>query len=460
MFRALNKLDFKAAVDVALEKHREIMMSPTRLAMHPIQELPQGEAAELSGFREGEGEQGSGEFEQGVVDALEVEENAEKNPVVFKEGRKNSQGEIARKNIREKRSRRRGAIEEVKPGSDRNIRSRKGSQRLEHIKEEGGPAEPTYKHTSSAPNLAQPPLLRRGNANSTNSMNELASPGLKRSNTQQALIHGALWLFDQKANDPFIDQEDREKIELLREELKKTDPSMQAVETARGFRPPGLANPASLLLPFQRRPDLRLVFQGQVHGVLSAGLLLLHHRGSARRQGELTRPCKKPTSPNCPSCPKSTIRTTPSGSATFGWPPSATVGSPVVPMSLLPFLLSYLGWRDVTIVNFGLFFMLAGALVKINYGYAETQNQYQYYAGSVVFYSAAAVVEPALVPIVVKTLPPSMATGYWHAGMLVNSADVLGRAASGMRCSLPIPRSTAPRRGEPSRSTPTLSTRH
>lgn len=94
----------------------------------------------------------------------------------------------------------------------------------------------------------------------------------------------------------------------------------------------------------------------------------------------------------------------------------------------MPTVLSqYFGWKDSSIMLLGLTTLLMASIVKINYNYGDDQNQYQYYTGSALFYSSTTVVEASAMAIIAKTIPPYLALGYWNAGMLGGSAELLGR---------------------------------
>lgn len=99
----------------------------------------------------------------------------------------------------------------------------------------------------------------------------------------------------------------------------------------------------------------------------------------------------------------------------------------MLPVALLSILLIHIKVKDATILVVGLFLLMAACIIKINYHYADAQNQYQYYAGSVLLISAMELVEPALMAIVAKTIPPHLAFSYWNAGMLTSVADSSGR---------------------------------
>lgn len=119
---------------------------------------------------------------------------------------------------------------------------------------------------------------------------------------------------------------------------------------------------------------------------------------------------------------------TQSGLDTSGWRLQAMVCLTVFPSAMVPFVLyKWYGVKESLIVIFGLCLMLASSLVKINYYYNVPMSEYQYYAGSVVFYAATLIAETAIVPMAVKTIPPKMATSFWHAGMIINTADTCGR---------------------------------
>lgn len=94
----------------------------------------------------------------------------------------------------------------------------------------------------------------------------------------------------------------------------------------------------------------------------------------------------------------------------------------------MPMLLStYFGWKDSSIMLLGLSTLMMASVVKINYNYAEPQNQYQYYTGSALFYASTTVVEASSMAIIAKTIPPFLALGYWNAGLLGGCAELLGR---------------------------------
>lgn len=102
--------------------------------------------------------------------------------------------------------------------------------------------------------------------------------------------------------------------------------------------------------------------------------------------------------------------------------------SSVLPAALLPPLLTTrFGWKDSSVVLLGLIALYCGCLVKINYHYADPQNQYQYYTGSVLFFSATIITEGSLMAIIAKTIPPVLNLGYWNAGLLGSCAELLGR---------------------------------
>lgn len=97
-------------------------------------------------------------------------------------------------------------------------------------------------------------------------------------------------------------------------------------------------------------------------------------------------------------------------------------------MALIPTALSYFfGWKDVNIMLLGLTLLMIACTIKINYYYADPMNQYQYYAGSALFYGSTTIVEASAMAIIAKTLPPRFALGYWNAGMLGGCAELLGR---------------------------------
>lgn len=103
------------------------------------------------------------------------------------------------------------------------------------------------------------------------------------------------------------------------------------------------------------------------------------------------------------------------------------MNSTVLPCALLPFLLRRFGVGEARIVIGGLILLLMASLVKINYYYNRPMSKYQYYAASVVFFSATLIIETGIVPLAVKSIPPRYATGFWGAGMVINTSDVLGR---------------------------------
>lgn len=91
-----------------------------------------------------------------------------------------------------------------------------------------------------------------------------------------------------------------------------------------------------------------------------------------------------------------------------------------------------LGWRDSSIAVLGLAVLLIACFIKINYFYADPQNQYQYYAGSVLFYSSTLVLETGAISIIAKTIPPVLSLGYWNAGLLGGCGELLGRTFGGV----------------------------
>lgn len=92
-----------------------------------------------------------------------------------------------------------------------------------------------------------------------------------------------------------------------------------------------------------------------------------------------------------------------------------------------PLLHLRFGWKDSSILVLGLIALFCGSLVKINYHYADPQNQFQYYTGGVLFYSATLICEGSLMAIIAKTIPPALNLGYWNAGLLGGCAELLGR---------------------------------
>lgn len=71
--------------------------------------------------------------------------------------------------------------------------------------------------------------------------------------------------------------------------------------------------------------------------------------------------------------------------------------------------------------------MLAGALVKINYSYADPESQYQYYTGSIIFYGGSLIAEAAILPTCVKIITPTLLNSYWTTFVFINTADKFGR---------------------------------
>jgi hypothetical protein len=99
----------------------------------------------------------------------------------------------------------------------------------------------------------------------------------------------------------------------------------------------------------------------------------------------------------------------------------------VVPFGLLPILLYRLGWADGSIILLGLSGLLAACIVKINYHYADPENQYQYLTGSALLFASTMVVETAALACAAKTLPPFFKFSYWNVGLLAAIADSMGR---------------------------------
>lgn len=94
---------------------------------------------------------------------------------------------------------------------------------------------------------------------------------------------------------------------------------------------------------------------------------------------------------------------------------------------LSTFLSIKYGWRDSSILILGLITLFIACMIKINYLFDVPQNQYQYYAGSVLLYSATMITESSSMAIIAKTISPELNLGYWNAGLLGGCAELLGR---------------------------------
>lgn len=79
------------------------------------------------------------------------------------------------------------------------------------------------------------------------------------------------------------------------------------------------------------------------------------------------------------------------------------------------------------IVIIGLTLALAGSLIKLNYQYSTPENIYQYFAGSVIFYSATLIAETAIVPTAIKAVTPKINGSFWNQFQFLKLADNLGR---------------------------------
>lgn len=112
-------------------------------------------------------------------------------------------------------------------------------------------------------------------------------------------------------------------------------------------------------------------------------------------------------------------------------------------------------WRLASILLLGLVFMFAACMIKINYEYAEPQNQYQYYAGSVLLFMSSLVAAAGAGEILYKVVPPHFGLKYWNAGMICGTAELFGKVGQpGLL--LFTPPSTATTKLGPCPSWPTL----
>lgn len=104
---------------------------------------------------------------------------------------------------------------------------------------------------------------------------------------------------------------------------------------------------------------------------------------------------------------------------------------------------------DNKIMLGGFVFLFCACFVKINYHFDMPETVYQYYAGSILFFSSTLMTEMAAIAILAKCISPKLKLGFWNAGLFSGTADTFGRSVGNALFTLYSLNAASPKHPEP-----------